>query len=85
MKYQSYFFEALAENQFELYYQPQISLQDKKITGIEAIVRWNHPIKGFISPTKFIPIAESNGFIVQLGQTILMEPVKCEKRYLMKD
>lgn len=74
--------EALTENQFELYYQPQVSLDTGKVTGIEALARWNHPEKGFISPAKFIPIAEENGLIVQLGQYILYEACKIRKAWL---
>jgi len=74
--------EALTENQFELYYQPQISLETGKVAGIEALARWHHPEKGFISPAKFIPIAEENGLIVQLGQYILFEACKTRKAWL---
>lgn len=74
--------EALAENQFELYYQPQVSLETGKICGLEALIRWIHPEKGFISPAKFIPVAESNGFIVPLGHAILLSACQMRKKLL---
>lgn len=65
---------ALKEQQFELYYQPQIDcINGNQITGFEALVRWHHPDLGFIPPDKFIPIAESTGLIVELGEWVLWE------------
>jgi diguanylate cyclase (GGDEF)-like protein len=63
--------QAIAEQQFTLYYQPQVSLADNAPSGIEALVRWCHPEKGMISPADFIPIAEENGLIVSMGAGIL--------------
>ncbi|VYU72722.1 Cyclic di-GMP phosphodiesterase Gmr [Eubacterium limosum] len=57
---------ALVENQFEIYYQPKYDLSNETIAGAEALVRWNHPDKGFISPADFIPLFERNGFITNL-------------------
>lgn len=54
-----------------LYYQPRVNIATGKITGIEALVRWQSPELGFVSPTKFIPIAEETGLIVPLGEWIL--------------
>lgn len=62
---------AIEENQFELYYQPKINLADNQVMGAEALIRWNHPIKGIIFPIDFIPLAESSGLIIELGQWIL--------------
>lgn len=62
--------EALAENQFELYYQPQYDHSTGMIVGSEALVRWNHPKKGLISPAAFIPIFEKNGFITKLDMYV---------------
>ena len=62
---------ALNENEFELYYQPQLSFATNGIRGVEALLRWKHPSKGFISPVDFIPIAEQTGFIVELGEWVL--------------
>ena len=64
---------ALKEDQFVLYYQPFISTEDEKAVGLEALVRWQHPEKGMISPSVFIPIAEENGFIKEIGDWVLKE------------
>jgi diguanylate cyclase (GGDEF)-like protein len=65
--------DALKNNQFELYYQPQFSLGNNKIIGAEALIRWNHPERGFITPYIFIPIAEKSGLIVQIGEWVVKE------------
>ncbi|WP_178861028.1 putative bifunctional diguanylate cyclase/phosphodiesterase [Thiomicrorhabdus cannonii] len=67
--------EALDHEQFELYYQPKISIHDFKVIGAEALIRWNHPTKGFIPPDQFIPAAERNGMIVELGWWILRQAI----------
>jgi len=59
--------EALAEGQLVLHYQPLVSAVDKQPMGFEALIRWQHPIKGLILPSAFIPIAEQNGQIVEIG------------------
>jgi EAL domain-containing protein (putative c-di-GMP-specific phosphodiesterase class I) len=59
---------ALAAGQFELYYQPIVSLATNEISGFEALIRWRHPTKGLILPSAFIPLAEEIGFIVPLGE-----------------
>ena len=62
---------ALDRREFELYYQPIVDLERMKITGFEALVRWQHPSKGLIFPNDFIGFAEDNGFIVELGTQVL--------------
>ncbi len=61
---------ALKENQFELHYQPQVTI-DGLITGTEALVRWNHPERGIVSPAEFIPLAEESRLILPLGAWVL--------------
>ncbi|WP_455755717.1 putative bifunctional diguanylate cyclase/phosphodiesterase [Sulfurimonas sp.] len=67
---------AFYANEFELYYQPKIDTQSKKIVGAEALLRWKHHEKGIIGPNIFIPLAESTGFILTLGKFVINESVK---------
>mgnify|MGYP000718710403 CR=1 FL=1 len=62
---------AISNNEFFLVYQPQISLQTKRIEGAEALIRWQHPVKGLIPPDQFIPLAENNPVIIDIGQWVL--------------
>jgi diguanylate cyclase (GGDEF)-like protein/PAS domain S-box-containing protein len=63
--------EALERRQFRLHYQPQVSLSDGRIIGFEALIRWPHPQRGDISPSRFIPIAEDTGLIHAIGEWVL--------------
>ena len=62
---------AMAVGEFELHYQPIVNLADNHITSCEALIRWNHPERGMVSPAEFIPIAEEIGLIVHLGEWVL--------------
>ncbi len=64
---------ALAFRQFELHYQPQISLADGRITGMEALIRWHHPTRGLMQPGSFVPLAEETGLIVPIGEWVIRQ------------
>lgn len=67
---------ALEESQFELYYQAKVDIQTNRIIGAEALLRWNHPVKGMISPVDFIPVLETSGMIIDVGQWVLEQACK---------
>lgn len=64
--------EALDNGQFELYYQPKVSFKTGEMEGVEALIRWHHPVKGFIPPCDFIPLAEQFGIITKIDEWGLM-------------
>lgn len=77
--------EALEKRQFVVYYQPQYNHVDRSIVGAEALVRWVHPKRGLISPGKFIPIFEKNGFITKVDLYVFEEVCSFIRRCLDKD
>ncbi len=73
---------AIDGGQFFLAYQPQVNMEDGRIVGLEALVRWRHPVRGVVSPGEFIAAAERNGLITELGQWILLEACRQTKAWL---
>ncbi len=73
--------QAMAADQLSLYYQPKVELQTGKIIGAEALLRWQHPQRGWISPADFIPLAERAGLIVELGRWVLESAISQCKRW----
>ncbi len=71
VKLESSLRHALERNELEIYYQPQVSIRHGNIVGAEALLRWIHPEKGFISPVTFIPLAEETGLIHEIGDWVL--------------
>lgn len=66
---------AIAEKAFQVYFQPQVSLADGAIGGVEALVRWKHPTRGMVSPGEFIPIAEKCGLMVDIGRIVIAKAI----------
>ena len=64
---------ALGNHEFEVWFQPRFETRDLRITGFEALARWRHPERGFISPVRFIPVAEQCGLIAELGMRVLKD------------
>ncbi|UKS26730.1 EAL domain-containing protein [Paenibacillus sp. HWE-109] len=75
---------ALEKKEFMVYYQPQVDLMKKKVIGVEALLRWNSPEYGIVSPENFIPILEENGLISQVGEWVLSEVCNQSKRWVEK-
>jgi diguanylate cyclase (GGDEF)-like protein len=72
---------AFTQGQLELYYQPQYDLATKTVTGVEALLRWNHPKKGMMCPSAFIPVAEEAGLIEPIGEWVLREACSAAARW----
>ena len=74
--------DALVNNEFKLVYQPKISVLDEKVTGVEALIRWIHPTRGFVSPDDFIDTAERIGLINELGEWVMQ--TACHQQQLWR-
>jgi predicted signal transduction protein with EAL and GGDEF domain len=75
----------LHQGEFVIYYQPVINLGNERIAGVEALVRWNHPERGIVSPAEFIPIAEESNLIIDLGEWVLRNACAEVRRWNISD
>jgi len=71
--------EALKRDEFELYYQPKVRLEDQQFTGVECLIRWEHPTRGLLGPNEFIEIAEDTGVIVDMGSWVIEQACKAAR------
>lgn len=74
--------KAIEQRQLCLYYQPQVSVVSGELVGMEALIRWKHPERGFVSPGVFIPVAEETGMIMQIGEWVLREACEQGMRWI---
>lgn len=80
---ENYLRHAIERDELVVYYQPQVDLSTGKISGFEALIRWNNPLKGMISPMEFIPIAEETGLIIEIDEWVLF--TACKQTKLWQD
>ncbi|RNB84451.1 EAL domain-containing protein [Brevibacillus fluminis] len=78
---EGYLRKALAKNEFELYYQPKMNIKTGELIGMEALLRWNHPELGMVSPADFIPLAEETGLIVPIGEWVIQTACLQNKKW----
>ncbi len=73
--------KALERQEFSLHYQPRLALSDLRVEAVEALLRWHHPQRGFVSPDEFVPLAEQSGLIVEIGDWVLREACAQARRW----
>lgn len=73
---------AIERNEFQLFYQPQVSVDNGSIIGMEALIRWNHPERGLLTPIHFIEIAEKTGLIIAIGKWVVKEACQQHQRWI---
>lgn len=81
LELESHLRKALERNEFLLYYQPQINIETGQLIGAEALIRWNHPEKGLVSPADFIPVAEETGLIIPIGEWAIRTACQQNKQW----
>lgn len=77
--------KAILEDELEVYYQPKLTLSTGKIQSVEALVRWNHPTRGLLTPDQFIPLAEETGLISAVGEVVLNKACQQAKKWQNQD